>query len=46
MLTYVNTHLVWVCTVCTILVVVEGEDEDEGEDEGDTFAISKTIATT
>lgn len=46
MLTYVNTHLDWVCTVCTILVAVEGEGEDEGEDEGDTFAISKTMANT
>jgi hypothetical protein len=46
MLTYVNTNLYWVCTVCTILVVVEGEDEGEDEDEGDTFAISKTMANT
>jgi hypothetical protein len=46
MLTYVNTHLYLVCTVCTILVEVVGEGEDEGEDEGDTFAISKTMANT
>jgi hypothetical protein len=39
-----STTNLGLASVCSILGAVEGEGEVEDEDEGDTFAISKTIA--